>query len=292
LIISHIIGGLGNQMFQHALGRAQSTARNVPLRLDLRDFSGYALHNGYELNRVFGISTPQASAAELGKVLGLRAHNRIRRLLMRRWLAGLRGRHLAIESQIAYWPDIAAIPDECYLLGNWHSEKYFQAVESQVRSDFAFPVPLVGLNAELEQQIAGCTAISVHVRRGDFAADPATLAVHGLCSLDYYRKAIAHIASRVSNPQFFMFSNDMAWVRDNLHIDHPCHYIDHNTGLDSHIDMLLMSRCRHHIIANSSFSWWGAWLNPSREKIVVAPERWFAANWDSSDIIPPAWVRL
>ena len=292
MIISHIIGGLGNQMFQHALGRAQSTAKNVPLRLDLRDFSDYALHNGYELNRVFGISTPQASATELGGVLGLRAQTGIRRLLMRRWLAGLRGRHLVIESQIAYWPDISAIPDECYLLGNWHSEKYFQAVESQVRSDFAFPLPLVGLNAEREQQIAGCTAISVHVRRGDFAADPATLAVHGLCSLDYYRKAIAHITSRVINPQFFMFSNDMAWVRDNLHIDHPCHYIDHNTGLDSHIDMLLMSRCRHHIIANSSFSWWGAWLNPSREKIVVAPERWFAANWDSSDIIPPAWARL
>jgi hypothetical protein len=110
--------------------------------------------------------------------------------------------------------------------------------------------------------------------------------------LDYYREAIRHIAERVEQPRFFVFSDDIAWVKDNLIIDFPSHYVDHNHGTESYSDMRLMSLCQHHIIANSSFSWWGAWLNPITDKIVIAPRRWFANQTDVRDLIPQDWVTL
>lgn len=140
---------------------------------------------------------------------------------------------------------------------------------------------------------AGGTAVSLHVRRGDYVSDARTHAAHGLCSIDYYRAAVRYIIDRVEAPEFFVFSDDIAWARGNLDISHPCHYLDHNRGAESYNDMRLMSLCHHHIIANSSFSWWGAWLNPRDDKIVVAPARWFASgNRRLDDLFPPGWVTL
>ena len=184
------------------------------------------------------------------------------------------------------------MPDTCYLMGNWQSERYFAQVADTIRADFSFKALPSGRNAELADLIGKTTAVSLHVRRGDIASNPASLAVHGLCSLDYYRRAIEYVATRVAKPEFVIFSDDMAWVLENLHVDYPCHYVDHNKGLESYNDMRLMSLCHHHIIANSSFSWWGAWLNPDRDKIVVAPQCWFAANYDSSDIVPASWAQM
>jgi hypothetical protein len=177
-------------------------------------------------------------------------------------------------------------------MGNWQSERYFAKVADAIRVDFSFNTSLVGRNAELAELIGGVTAISLHVRRGDIAANPASIAIHGLCSLDYYRRAIEFMTAKVTKPEFIIFSDDMAWVRENLQVDYPCHYVQHNMGLESFNDMRLMSLCHHHIIANSSFSWWGAWLNPRVNKIVVAPRRWFSANYDSSDIIPSTWIKM
>ena len=134
--------------------------------------------------------------------------------------------------------------------------------------------------------------MSLHVRRGDYANNPSALSTHGLCSLDYYREAVNHIAEKVKEPHFFIFSDDMDWAVDNIRIKFPCEYIDHNKGPGSSEDMRLMSLCRSHIIANSSFSWWGAWLNPDPTKIVVAPKRWFARNVETPDLIPDGWVRI
>jgi hypothetical protein len=124
-------------------------------------------------------------------------------------------------------------------------------------------------------------------------ADPKTRAVLGPCSLDYYRSAARHVAERVATPEFFVFSDDIAWARDNLDIAFPCHFIDDNRGMESYNDMRLMSLCRHHILANSSFSWWGAWLNPRADKIVVAPGRWFVGGERRvDDLVPQGWVTL
>lgn len=292
MIISHIIGGLGNQMFQYASGRALSLARGVPLRLDTQDFEGYALHNGYELDRIFNIQAQLASKGDLRAVLGWRSPTAIRRRLFREQLQILRGPRLFVDTQFTSWRQIAEVPDDCYLMGNWQTEMYFKNAAATIRADFSFKLPAQGRNKELAGQIGRSEAVSLHVRRGDMAANPASLAFHGLCSLDYYRRAIAYISERVANPEFYIFSDDIPWVKENLQLQHPCHYMDHNKGAESYNDMRLMSLCRHHIIANSSFSWWGAWLNPREDKVVVAPERWFASDFDSSDIVPASWIKL
>lgn len=292
VIITHIIGGLGNQMFQYAVGRALSLERGTPLRLDTQDFKGYRLHNGFELETVFKLDAKLASSSDVRQVLGFRAFGAIRRGLFRRQLAVFRGPNLLVDNLYGHRPKISQAPDACYLMGNWQSEKYFRHIEDTIRGDFSFKTPLVGQNAEVAAQIKTCTAVSLHVRRGDIAANPAALAVHGLCSLDYYQRAVRFITDRVAQPEFFVFSDDLSWVRENLQLGYPCHYIGHNKGSDSYNDMRLMSLCRHHIIANSSFSWWGAWLNPRQDNIVVAPERWFAAECDSTGIVPESWVRM
>ncbi|MES2369170.1 MAG: alpha-1,2-fucosyltransferase [Pseudomonadota bacterium] len=279
-------------MFQYTVGRALSLARGVPLRLDTQDFEGYALHNGFELHRIFNIDAQTASASDLRQVLGWRSPNPIRRRLFRKGLQQFRGSNLFVDSECTYQHQIVEVPDDCYLMGNWQSERYFEHVADTIRADFSFKSAPRGLNAELAAQLENSNAISLHVRRGDIAANPASLAVHGLCSLDYYRRAVEYIATNVSKPVFLIFSDDMLWVRENLHLEFPCHYIEHNKGLESYNDMRLMSLCHHHIIANSSFSWWGAWLNPRKDKIVVAPERWFAAEFDSTDIVPSSWKRM
>jgi hypothetical protein len=292
MIISHLIGGLGNQMFQYAAARALSLKRNVPLYLDVQDFNGYALHNGYELNDVFNINTQLAGNAELKGVLGWRACSPIRKKLYRPQLSKFRGKRMVVDTQFSSWRQLNEMPNDCYLMGNWQTEHYFNDCQEVIRADFSFRLPSTSINAALKEQINNVMAISLHVRRGDYLANPSSLAFHGLCSLDYYRRAISYISDRVVNPVFYIFSDDIPWVRENLSIEFPCHYVDHNNGDQSYNDMRLMSLCQHHIIANSSFSWWGAWLNPSIDKIVIAPSQWVLSDFDTSDIVPSSWVKL
>lgn len=292
MVISNIIGGLGNQMFQYAAGRALSLERGQSLRLDVSGFAGYALHQGFELQRVFDCQAEIATEADVRDVLGWQFSSGIRRVLIRPSMAVFRRHGFVVEPHFHYWPEIKHVPQNCYLVGYWQSEKYFRDVATDIRADFIFKSPLANRNAELAGQIAQVNAVSLHVRRGDYANSPKTAATHGLCPLDYYRAAIQHIAERVDQPYFFIFSDDPSWVKENLKIKFPCQYVDHNQGTASYNDMRLMSMCKYHIIANSSFSWWGAWLNPDPEKIVVAPKKWFANDNDVNDLIPQGWVTL
>lgn len=292
MIIAHIIGGLGNQMFQYAAGRALSLAHNVPLYLDVQDFKGYELHNGYELHRLFDVQASIATNWDVFQVLGWRAISPLRRKLFHQKFSKFRGAHLFVDSLFAEMPCLIDMPSSSYLMGNWQSEQFFGDIEEIIRSDFTFKLSMSKRNAELADMIKSVNAISLHVRRGDIASNPTSLAFHGLCSLDYYRQAIELVAARVTDPEFVIFSDDMDWVRKNLNIGFPCHYIDTNNGSESYNDMRLMSFCNHHIVANSSFSWWGAWLSNGEHKVVVAPKKWFAKSYDSSGIVPPSWIRI
>lgn len=292
MVITNLIGGLGNQMFQYATGRALSQKFSTPLQLDISGFLNYGLHQGFELHRIFNCEAEIASEAAVRGILGWQYSSCTRRLFSQRSIAVFRRKELVVEPHFQYWQGIKNVPCDCYLNGYWQSEKYFLDVSALIREDFSFCLPLENKNAELSKQINQVCAISLHVRRGDYAKNPKTTATHGLCSLDYYQAAIQHIAERVERPHFFVFSDDIAWVESNLKIDFTHQYINHNYGVESYNDMRLMSLCRHHIIANSSFSWWGAWLNPNLDKIVVAPKRWFANETNTQDLILQSWVRL
>lgn len=292
MIISHLIGGLGNQMFQYAVGRSRALALGVELKLHVGDFAGYGLHQGFELDRIFCPSFQLASEDEIQSLLGWRGCRPCRRVLKNRYFSALRGVNFIVEPGFQYSPDILSIQDAFYLVGYWQSEKYFADIQNIIRSDFSFTSELTRPNAELTERMAHCNAVSVHVRRGDYASNPKTNATHGLCSLSYYRAAISHMAERIDSPEFFIFSDDIPWARESLEIGFPSTYVEHNQGLESHNDMRLMSLCRHHIIANSSFSWWGAWLNSRVDKIVVAPRFWFANGNSTEDLIPEGWITL
>lgn len=292
MIIVNLIGGLGNQMFQYATGRALSLRLAQPLRLDISDFDGYGSHQGFELSRVFACNPEIATDEEIRDLLGWRASRAARKLLLRPGFRWLQGDRLAVDPHFHYWPEIMGLSRNTYLAGYWQSERYFGEACETIRADFTFRLPLSKQNAELAERIGQTTAVSLHVRRGDYVSNAKANAAHGLCSLDYYRAAILYMAAHVERPEFFVFSDDIAWARSNLMIDFPCCYVDHNQGAESYNDMRLMSLCRHHIIANSSFSWWGAWLKPHPDKSVVAPKKWFANGNNVKDLFPSGWVSL
>jgi hypothetical protein len=292
MILSSIIGGLGNQMFQYAAGRALSLRLSQPFQLDISGFDGYGLHHGFELSRVFSCNPEIATEAEVRDFLGWRAYWVTRKILKRPSFAMLRGTRLVVEPHFNYWPGIMSVSSNTYMSGYWQSEKYFNDASESIQADFTFRQPFSRENVELTEKIDKRMSVSLHVRRGDYVTHSKTNAVLGLCSLEYYRAAIFHIAEHVENPEFFIFSDDIPWVMDRLQINFPCKYVDHNQGAESYNDMRLMSLCRHNIIANSSFSWWGAWLNKNSDKIVISPRKWFANNNNVQDLFPAGWVTL
>lgn len=293
MIVLHVSGGLGNQMFQYAFGRAMANRMNVELLLDLSNPT-LSIHQGFELSRVFGIKEQTATEYDMRAVLGWQRPITIRKMIKKLSLKGLDLRNWVEEPSLHFSSKLLQVPNNVYIDGYWQSEKYFADAIECIREQFKFIQPPVGLNNTLLLEIADSdtTAISLHVRRGDYVHNSAVKEVHGSCTLAYYNAAIQHVSSQVKNPFFYVFSDDLDWVKNHLEIPFPFKLISHNRGKCSFEDMRLMSLCQHHIIANSSFSWWGAWLNANPKKIVVAPKNWFADINRPHDLFPAGWSLL
>jgi len=292
MVISHILGGLGNQMFQYAAGKALALKSGQDLMVDIAEFSGYQLHHGFELNRLFNCNAEIASHKDVSNILGWQAPKFAQRFLIKPQLKLLRRKSLVVEPHYHHWPMLNEIKGNAYLLGYWQSEKYFADYANETRKDFTFKLPLSKKNSDLANQISSFNSVSLHVRRGDYVTNAKNIFI-GVCPLSYYEETIELIKSRVESPVFFVFSDDMDWLKSNLKLDAKTVLVNHNSGSESYNDMRLMSVCKHHIIANSSFSWWGAWLNPNPKKIVIAPKKWFASDaFDTSDLIPSSWIRV
>jgi hypothetical protein len=174
------------------------------------------------------------------------------------------------------------------LKGFWQSWRYFADIQDLIHQEFTLKSPLGVGATELAKKIQGVTAVGIHIRRGDYVSNPVTHQFHGICDLDYYARAISCMAEAVQQPYFFVFSDEPQWARENLKIDFPCTIIDPNH--QDYEDLYLLSLCQHFIIANSSFSWWAAWLSSNPGKSVIAPRRWFAAeDIDMGDLALPGW---
>lgn len=292
-------GGLGNQMFQYAAGRATSLRTKTDLALDTGFYDVESDKQAHEKNvlinlfpRIRAMQLPyidQVFLADIqteSKGIIVRSYNYASSLL------GLKPLYKkVIETKfLNYQPDFhqqnATI---LHLSSDWQNENYFITYESIIRKDFIFSdLSANSLNYSLIKNIRSSASVSLHVRRGDYLSS----ATHQPTSAAYYTKAIEMIRSRVDNPTFFVFSDDIAWCQQNLNLSNAT-YVNHNNGLQSHIDMQLMSNCQHNIIANSSFSWWGAWLNNNSEKMVIAPEMWLEKfNIKANNIIPSTWITI
>jgi hypothetical protein len=200
------------------------------------------------------------------------------------------GGSVIAERHFHFDPRILDLPGNVYLDGYWQSEKYFKDIESIIRSEFIVKTMSDPANEAMSERICGTESVSVHVRRKDYVSDSATSRIHGGCSLAYYYAAAERIARAVAEPHFFVFSDDAQWARENLDLKYPTTFVTHNGPDKNYEDLRLMTLCNHHIVANSTFSWWGAWLSINPDKMVIAPRKWFAeSDLDCRDLIPDSW---
>ena len=294
MIIVKLMGGLGNQMFQYATARSVAHRLRTPLLLDTtayNDMPEVDTPRHYELGDL-RITGKIASTAELSRMLpaDFRAtlSFRIRRRL------GLEKRLRALgEPHKDFSPFIFKARKNTYLLGWWQNEKYFTDIQDILRKEFQ-PKRVSAYGKKILSQIEACDAISIHVRRGDYVTNKYANKEHGLASIDYYKRAVDYINSEVKKPRYFVFSDDMAWCKKNLKLGQDFVFVDSHTPNTAHEGIYLMQYCKHNIIANSSYSWWGAWLNNNPNKIVIAPKSWFQNQQTNQEtgIVPNDWKRL
>ena len=303
-VVACLFGGLGNQMFQYAAGRSLAARTGARLILDATGFTlpqvrrPYAL-DGYALAvevRFDGYPhPPRLSAVQFPPPQRSGWIDRAARLLRARNVpigraAGENAFAVFNERSFDFDPRFSACGPQTYLVGYWQSERYFADIADLVRQELTYARAPDAANAAWLARIRAANAVCVHVRRGDYLL-PAHFRHHGLCSPDYYRRAVELMRERLERPQFFVFSDDWAWCREQL-AGGDVVVVDVNKPEAGQDELRLMAACRHHVIANSSLSWWGAWLAASAGQIVVAPTPWFSHRAETPDLFPANWVTL
>lgn len=295
MIIVRLRGGLGNQLFQFAAAHSLAVVKGVELKADLYTYTRHPLRK-YELHN-FNIKLPEASRDEVHRFTGT---NFVARYLNKR------SNYFHCPSVFAqphyhFYEDFFSLPVPIYLSGYWQSERYFSNVAGTIRNMITPAHSMDQRNSDLIAFLQTTDSVAVHIRRTDYTGTPFFRPM----DLDYYRRAFDFIQTRISEPRFFVFSDDIGWSRQQLADLANATFVDHNTGPDSYKDLLVMSACRHQIVANSTFSWWAAWLNNYPHKTVVAPQTWFHNTYltnkepvypcrlyNTRDLIPAGWTRL
>jgi hypothetical protein len=303
MIIIKLMGGLGNQMFQYAASRSLAESLHVPLKLDLSFLSDKSPKENFTYREYalgpYGLQEDIISSKELDSFL--KKARFFARLKIQGFNWRLLQNRLPIPKVISHYdlvlyPSFFSLSRNTYLDGYWQSEKYFSSLKDLIRKCFEISDPDINNSVDgiLNKRDQG-TAVSVHVRRGDYAQNAHIKSVHGLCPISYYTEAMEFISLKIADPVFFFISDDMDWVNENFTPFEKKYKMVFQPGKNEYHDLLLMQKCKHNIIANSSFSWWGAWLNSYSDRIIIAPKNWFAdksINDKITDLIPMNWIRI
>ena len=285
MIYSRIRGGLGNQLFQYCMARSLADKLGTQLGLDIRDFNQDSpyLMGLKNFNIRANLNPP-----------GIVKHKKDG--YIKYIIDIIRGNHKFVykEPHLSFDKNCALLPNKTYLKGYWQSEKYFENNKLNIFNDLKIVTEQSSQNKKISNQIACKTSVSLHIRRGDYISNPAYNAAHGICSLRYYENAVSYLLKKIGkNFTIFAFSDDPEWVSANLKLPIDICFVNNNSSEYNYEDLRLMSECDHNIIANSSFSWWGAWLNSSNKKTVIAPSKWYAdQSMINNDIIPENWIRI
>lgn len=293
MIVVKLIGGLGNQMFQYAAGRALALRHGTDLFLDLsaleRDPAGAYTRRHFELD-AFQVKAKPADPGLLAQFPqnGSRLLRKFQGLF-----PSLFSKLIFNESQSGFQKAFSSLPATTYLNGYWQDETYFSSIRETLLQDFQLKQESPGFKRQLGI-ISSVKAVSLHIRRGDYASLPQANKFHGLLSLQYYESAVKQMQAKDENVKFFIFSDDLDWCKKSLaFIPDPIFVDGKSEGLSAQEELILMSRCRHNIIANSSFSWWAAWLNTHADKTVIAPAQWFSKDQKQPDsLIPQNWIKI
>lgn len=300
MIIVRLKGGLGNQMFQYAIGRTLAYKNNDKLALDLTPFLNQNEKDSlreYSLS-VFNINAELTTLSKIGQNFPLifflknisYVITKIKKITkLQKYIREKDSKYFQFQKKNL------SLSGNTYLNGYWQNEKYFKDIEHIIRQDFTFKNKPDNKNYQVLDKINATNSVSLHIRRGDYVNNYRISKRFNVLSLDYYKKAINLVFEKINSPVFFVFSNDIPWVKENLNLHKNFYFIDHNQTKD-YEDLRLMSNCKHHIIANSTFSWWGAWLSENDGKIVIAPKQWLTKEGVDEtggvDIVPNEWIKL
>jgi len=285
MIIIKLNGGLGNQLFQYSLGRKLSIKNNDIFKLDLSDFTkdnprSYSL--GY-----FNVIENFTSDEDVNKIKKSGVWKLVDKLKPYYKRSAIKYKGYDFD------PNVLKLSGNFYLDGYWQSEKYFKDIESVIREEITLKELSPYKHSELINNIKNSNSVSIHIRRGDYVTNKKFSSVYNLLDEKYYQEALKFIAEKIKDPLFFIFSDDINWVKQNLNIPYPKIFVSGENEIKNYEELILMSLCKHNITANSSFSWWGAWLNKNADKIVISPDRWFNDKISNAkDLIPENWVRL
>ena len=290
MIIVRIVGGIGNQMFQYALGRVLSLKNITELKFDFSLQINRHDVNGSEIESIFDIfriNKNIASSDEIKKFTFPFSRNRLFNKIN---MIFKKEHNVVFREGVFFYPEILNLKGDYFLNGYWQSYKYFQGYEEIIKKDFEFKKDII-YRKELKEKILSTEAVSIHVRKGDYLNKANKKLFYDL-QKDYYAKCIDIILSKVSDPTFFVFTNDAEWCEENLNFIEKKILIIETKNRNSWEDMQLMTLCKHNITANSTFSWWGAYLNKNKEKIIIGPEHWFNDSnlYNIHDIIPNEWI--
>jgi len=286
MIITRISGGLGNQMFQYAMAKSMAKKNNDIFKLDTSFYPKQTLRK-YELN-LFNIDENIATKDEC---IGFRGKEKlIFRIKNKLGLNIKRPYSHTFENNLTLFDkEVYKKQGDIYLDGFWQNEDYFKNIKDEIIKDF-IPKNNISLDAKKYlEHIKDNQSISIHIRRGDYVANAHTNSIHGICGIDYYKKAIKYIDKKVKNPIYYIFSDDMSWCKENFNFLKDKVFI--NNTKNTIEDLELMKNCKYNIIANSTFSWWGAWLNKNNAKIVITPKVWFASN-NNINLALKEWIKI
>ena len=287
--IVNILGGLGNQMFEYAMYLALKNAHpEEEIKVCTRSYCGYDLHNGLEIQCIFGVNLKDATLWELSN-LAYPFFNYKTYQIMFHWLPKRRSMTIG-TTQVPFNPSEVTRNDSVFYDGYWQNENFFKHIRKQVLQAYSFPLFKEKRNEVLAGKLLKSNSVSIHIRRGDYLKDP----IWCVCTPEYYAKGIEYLKEKEKLELLCVFSDDIPWCKDNLGElarGIETEYVDWNKGDQSFRDMQLMTYCKHNIIANSSFSWWGAWLGQRDKKIVVVPNVW-CNKPIVNDPICDNWIRL
>jgi len=300
MVTVRIHGGLGNQMFQYAMGRSLSLRAHDGLELDPTSLFDptrwkYLTPRTYALDIVFNITPKLSLPSRVVRTLKIPYATRVWRRYYPEVFAKLGAWRYVREEGFPFKPELLDLRGNVYLDGFWQTEKYFEECADTIRNDFTFRNRLSGGAAAIAEDIRQTNSVCVHIRRGDNANNPMSQRTHILAPTQYYDDAIKVMKQKVNGAiKAFVFSDDTAWCRENLKLGVEQVFVgDEYAGLEARDHLQLMSLCKHFIIPESSFSWWAAWLSPNKGKVVIAPDPWFKVpTIDTRDIIPDSWVKV
>lgn len=281
-----IIGGLGNQMFQYAAAKSLAVKNETEVSANISAFSSYEVHP-LRLDKLSCNCKFDTKINAKYRLLGMPYLGRVFSKISPMF-------NLYVENGLAYHEAFFDLGRDVVLSGYFQSEKYFLNIRQLLIQEFSLSEPLQAHEVFFENQILESNSIAIHIRRGDYISNLSANSVHGTCENDYFIKALSYMKKEnllSSVTTLFIFSDDIEWCQDNLAFDYKTVFVKGSSDRPE-VDIHLMSKCKHQIISNSTFSWWGAWLNTNPEKCVIAPLKWFKTLHDSTDIVPEQWKQL